>query len=89
MTKQMMRTGAHLDAVRTTHIILVFFTDYCEHGGKSTVGSDVVKRKLYENNFSWSKVTGVNCYALVDSCNFFCVADLTWCFVYFLSKMFG
>ena len=64
------------------------FTDDCDHGGESMEGSYIVTYKVHVNKFSLLTVTGLNFCDLGTSCHFLYVAGCTWCFVYFLRKVF-
>ena len=74
----MMQTGDILDAVGNTHSILSFAQTTVSMEVNPSMEVTFVKGKFHVNKFSWLKVSCVNCFDLVDSCNFCCVADYTW-----------
>ena len=86
--KRIMRTSALLGVFGNTHSILVFSQTTVRMEIKPLMEVTFVKGKLHVNKFSWLKVSGVNCCALVDGRHFCCEADFIWCLVYFLKTIF-
>ena len=87
-TKRMMRTGAILDAVGNTHIIIVFAQATVRMEANTRTEVTFVEGKLYVNKFSWLKINGVNCCYLGKICHFWRVTDCTQWFIYFIRSVF-